>query len=186
MDTDESKKMNQKLLLSFIAGLIVGGGVTWFVIGSEVLSPTVDDVEDTTMTDTTGNAAGGDSSRDENGSTVMGTDNDRIIVEDQLAGDRVLLREVELTNASWVVVHEETDSFLGNALGAARLDPGVYEGGYVELLRNTETGSTYHVLMYQDNGDKEFNLDEDSIVVDAEGNSVCAIFEAIRVDRKTN
>jgi DNA-binding helix-hairpin-helix protein with protein kinase domain len=183
MDNNEQRKMNQKMAFSFLAGLVVGGGLMWFIIGTEVLSPTINNNDNVLTESMEEKVSGGVGKLNTN---TLGAQNNRLVVEDQLAGDRVLLKEVELDSASWVVVHEEVNALLGNALGAARFDKGSYTGGYVELLRNTEIGATYHVLIYKDNGDKKFNFDNDTVVTDAEGNSVGAIFEVIRLDRKTN
>lgn len=107
-----------------------------------------------------------------------------VTVPDQLAGDRVLLQTVTFAKTGWAVVHEDLDGALGNALGAQRLEPGTHDNVHVELLRNTETGNRYHVVLYADDGDGEFNLKSDMPLHDENGALIEGSFEAIYVDRK--
>ena len=167
---DEDKAGNSKIVGSFIAGFIIGIGIM-FLIGDRVPSL---------------NGNGGDDNVNGSGvgSTLM-SENNSIAVLDQLPGERVLLSGVSLENDGWVVIHEEVNGALGNALGAQRFDAGVREKGYVKLLRNTEANQTYHALLYDDNGDKEFNLEDDRPLRDSLGEFIESVFKVVHVDRKT-
>ena len=167
----DDKVQSGKLVGSFIAGLIIGVGVM-FLIGSSDLKPN---------TDVVGKELGGIS----NDGMTLKSENGSISVSDQLSGDRVLLDEVSFESVGWVVIHEENNGVLGNALGARRFDAGLNKKGYVKLLRNTEIDQTYHALLYNDNGDKEFNLENDMPLRDSAGGFIEAVFNVVRVDRKS-
>ena len=159
-----------KVVLSFIVGIVIGSTGTWIALGSTVLSPTIfinsfESLEDVALINT----------------TLL----EYIVVEDQLAGDRVLIKEIALTDSGWAVVHEDAGGIPGNALGAQRFDKGVHSGT-IDLLRNTNIDQSYYVLLYRDNGDREFDLVTDSIVIDTDDNPVGDTFRVIKIDRKIN
>lgn len=81
-----------------------------------------------------------------------------VVVQSQQAGGLVRVDSVTITRPSWVVVREE-----GWILGAARLDQSATEVT-VPLLRETESGNTYEVVVYVDDGDKEFDHLADVLV----------------------
>lgn len=159
-----------KVALSFIIGLVLGSVVTWAALGNTALSPTMPTntselPENTTLTDS--------------------TSLEYIVVEDQLAGTSVLIKEIGLSASSWAVVHEDIGGVPGNALGAQRFDKGVHSGT-IKLLRSTNVDQNYYVFLYRDNGDRKFDLETDSFVMDDEGTPVTDTFQAIRIDRKIN
>jgi len=67
---------------------------------------------------------------------------------------------------------------MANALGAVRRDSGVSADVLVRLLRATVSGGTYAVVLYNDNGDRQFNLSQDFPLKDAEGKYVMSTFSA--------
>ena len=99
-----------------------------------------------------------------------------LAVVDQASGMSVQVGNVEFAVPGWVVVHETEGGHVLNALGAARLDAGSYTGVIVELLRTTEPGGSYAVILYSDNGNKEFEIRGDLPIIDIEGNPVMKTF----------
>ncbi|MBI4068238.1 hypothetical protein HY413_02420 [Candidatus Kaiserbacteria bacterium] len=97
-------------------------------------------------------------------------------VQDQNAGAAVSVDHVAMEQAGWVVVHEIENGHVLNALGAARLDAGAHSDVGVELLRGTEPGGRYAVILYSDNGDKQFEVHADLPVIDTAGNPVMQSF----------
>lgn len=89
-----------------------------------------------------------------------------VTVSNQNSGNVVLVQSVVLREDGWVAVREIIDSEMGNILGAARLSSGMYENVKVELLRPTEGGEEYSVVIYRDNGDRNFDFNFDSLVID--------------------
>ena len=161
---------HSRVVLSFVIGFVLGSVTTWIALGSTAFSPTIliDSPEllgDATMT--------------------ASTSLEYVIVEDQLAGDRVLIKEIALTDSGWAVVHEDAGGVPGNALGAQRFDKGVHSGT-IYLLRNTEADQGYYILLYRDNGDRKFDLETDILITDAEASPIKSTFQVIRIDRKIN
>ena len=99
-----------------------------------------------------------------------------VAVVTQPSGELVRITRVQLPDAGWVVVHETQQGFVGNALGAARRDAGVHEGFSVPLLRATTPGTQYWIVLYRDNGDREFSLRDDFPFRDTAGNPITASF----------
>lgn len=91
-----------------------------------------------------------------------------LVVENQPAGVLVIVQYAAVDEGQWVVIHEDREGTLGNVLGAARFTGGTTEGA-VELLRGTSAGSTYHAILYADNGDRAFSLSDDTPLSDASG-----------------
>lgn len=104
--------------------------------------------------------------------------NNAIVVNDQNVGIIVDIETVVLENDSWVVIHEDNDGVLGNALGAQLFLQGD-NSGKVELLRGMESGRVYYAVIRQDDGDRAFDLEEDTLVSDKEGNIIQVRFNTL-------
>ncbi len=104
---------------------------------------------------------------------------DMISVDTQTAGNTVLVRKVNLQageKGGWIAVHEISDGVVVNALGAARRESGEYVDTVVYLLRNTIKGGTYAIVLYSDDGDKQFNMKTDTPLTDDNGKYIMSIF----------
>ncbi len=99
-----------------------------------------------------------------------------VTVHNQGAGDHVLVAHVQTDNDGWIVVHEENNGVISNALGAARLNAGVHEAVSVPLLRNTTPEQRYWVVLYIDNGDRAFSLATDTPTFDEAGEPIMVPF----------
>ncbi|MEK7628145.1 MAG: hypothetical protein AAB421_01865 [Patescibacteria group bacterium] len=111
------------------------------------------------------------------GKPIVAQESTSLTVNSQQAGGVVKVDEVHFQSAGWLVVHEIVAGHVGNALGAARLDTGVHTAVAIELLRATEPAKEYIVIVYADNGNKEFDIRGDLPVLDAEGNPVMSNFK---------
>jgi hypothetical protein len=96
-------------------------------------------------------------------------------VSDQAAGGAVYVSQMSLMSPSWVAVREDVDGQLGNILGAGWYADGS-QNGTIELLRETEADNIYYAVIYQDNGDKEFDYNTDHLVKDVEGSILVTKF----------
>lgn len=90
-----------------------------------------------------------------------------LTVSSQAAGMSVLVDAVTVPPPGvWVAVRDvNPDGSLGNVLGAARAH-GPVSGFEVPLLRSTEPGTRYAVMLYRENGDGVFDPQNDSVYVD--------------------
>lgn len=175
--TEEKKREVQKTVVAFVAGLIIGGLFVW-VFSS---APSAEREEERMASNEQGEHAMEDEIGESSSPVApVVVEGGSIVVPDQPAGVNVTLGEVEYPTAGgWVVVHEDRDGELGNALGAARFraSEGLVPTS-VRLLRTTVAGMTYHVLLYSENGDKEFSLDSDLPLSTADGTPVETSFVA--------
>lgn len=102
---------------------------------------------------------------------------DAISVEPQRAGGGVRIASVALKDPSWVVVHEDKNGAPGNILGAGWFSAGTHTDIMVELLRGTEPGKKYYVMLHEDGGaDKSFDKDTDKALQDPNGNIIMTTF----------
>ncbi|NTV22198.1 MAG: hypothetical protein HGB03_01340 [Candidatus Yonathbacteria bacterium] len=102
-------------------------------------------------------------------------------VGEQPEGMHVFLNAVSTDRTIWVAVRELHNGGLWNILGASRLDAGVYDGVWVELLRNTFGGQTYAIVIYEDDGDKVFDHTKDIMLPGTNGDGIVATFGVIRI-----
>jgi len=107
-----------------------------------------------------------ESSSDENESDATVSEDASVSVPDQAAGPVVVIDEVTFpTNDGWIAVRDFDDGVSGRILGAARysVDVGLVPSD-VNLLRATEAGNTYQVVFYTENGDRAFDLADDTLI----------------------
>ncbi len=188
---------NQKTVVAFIAGLLIGGLLVWvFSVAPGKKNNNALDTQGTT-TDEQGAMTASTSDTNVTGdkgadtkmtntttmpATTVATGAGSIVVEDQKAGWTVALGAVTMPVANgWLVVHDtNADGSLGKILGAARYSS--KEGlkpTAVSLLRATVAGKTYAVVVYSENGDHVFDpKNEDKLVMTADGKSVSDMFKA--------
>ncbi len=95
--------------------------------------------------------------------TVGVNTGEEVHVDNQPAGDSVRVVEARLSRVSWIAVRDDLRIY-----GAARVTPPIGGGTMtditVPLLRNTEAGKTYKVVVYADDGDLVFDFKKDALV----------------------
>lgn len=165
-------RVNQKIIISFILGIVVGLGGFWMFNATKAINKVA---EDTQQEFTEIVVPKQESVINKEFSSSGLVKNDSIVVLDQPAGNTVVFEKVIFEDSGWVVIHEGTISRVGNALGAARFDAGEYSGT-VSLLRPTKKGEVYRAVLYHDNGDKEFNLDSDFPILQNVNEPVLTMF----------
>ncbi|MEK7505362.1 MAG: hypothetical protein AAB597_00490 [Patescibacteria group bacterium] len=186
---------NQKVAIGVVVGLVLGLGVGWF--GYQYMGSSKNSIKSANSIETDYGSEDGDNSL-ASAVAVSGvgsmTDSEQpisppapiagsaissaVVVNDQQAGMVVEATMVTFTTPGWLVVHEDNAGALGNALGAARFDKGVFLGE-VPLLRATVVGKTYHAVLYVDDGDKQFDLKKDVMMKDVDSKMVEDTFRAL-------
>lgn len=181
--SEEEKQESQKTIVSFIAGLLIGGLLVWIFGGDSQSKEQADDTSDPTVevnldenqnsSDKTENNTAATSQNTTNTSTdtdepvaetpVLQTGDGKIVVNNQPAGSVVnLTSAVFPQDEGWIGVRDYENGQLTGLLGVARFSK---EQGLVpesvELLRNTESGKEYAVVFYTESGDREFSLADD-------------------------
>ena len=167
-----SDKTNWFIIGAGVLIVLVGG---WWVMtnnGSQIGTPTAT----TTAPSDTSSVPAANSGVAGTPSTVL--NGEAVSVGDQPAGSFTSVTSATLTSMGWLAVRDQD----GRVLGAARLEPGTYEAVQIELLRNTVSGEEYQVLIYIDDGDKQFDLHKDTLVTNADGSVAGAAFTALYGD----
>ena len=153
--------MQQKLVLVFIAGAIVGGALVLLYEHVNDIVPML-----------------GSSATSSTTNSHFPSTNGALAVSNQAAGDTVTVDSVTVPPPGvWVAVVEVMpDGSLGNVLGAA-LARGPRSNVSVQLLRATLPGHNYAVELYRDDGNGTFVLGQDSVYIDFDtGQRVVAPF----------
>jgi hypothetical protein len=186
MDDSSSKRDRLKAVVLLLIGFIIGFAAHAFTTTQDVSPDATDTSTSTSETEmSTSSSMSGDEmtsdSDSSNTSAVDATANNAelegfsLSVKDQSAGNIVHVSQVTLENDAWVAIREDADGGLGNILGAGWYPKGRYTVS-VELLRETEVDGMYYAVIYQDNGDKEFDYTEDTLVTGDDGKVLVAKF----------
>jgi hypothetical protein len=93
------------------------------------------------------------------------TNTNTVEVSDQPAGRAVMVKRISLEKTSWIAVRDFKDGKIGNVLGASRKEKGTMQDVIIDLLRSTEPGQQYAVVIFTDNGDGAFSTKTDTPVL---------------------
>lgn len=177
---NQSSKEAQKTIISFIAGLIIGGLLVWVFGGTNGDTPT-DELSDSTIeeidtsddtedagTDEEDSTAPTSTEDADNGFTSAESGSGSIDVSDQPAGSSVTLEgAVFPSDEGWIGVRDYVNGQLGSILGVSRFSR---EQGRlpntINLQRATEAGREYAIVFYRESGDRKFNLAQDELIED--------------------
>lgn len=180
--SEQEKQENQKTIVAFAAGLLVGGLLVWIFGGSpksekledqQMNSATTTQSATSTATDASSSNSGANSSTTGSNTSkpaatvakpVLQTGEGKVSVADQKAGTSVKLESATFpTDEGWIGVRDYQNGQLGSILGVARFSKS--QGlvpQQIELQRATKAGSTYAIVFYSENGDRVFNLAKDA------------------------
>jgi len=165
-----------KIALTFIGGFLIGFVLLWgwnsysnktnLNVEPQTTAPTEMEAQETTLAETVTNE------------NIEGAvESTSIDVRDQLAGNFATVAATTLSVDGWIVVHEESEGHITNALGAIRRDAGTYQDVEVPLLRATTAGTRYWVVLYSDDGDRQFSLATDFPLRTSEGSPITSSFQ---------
>lgn len=163
---DEKQQEGQKTIVAFVVGLLIGGMLVWAFSGPEnTAQKATNDVNTPATTET-------ESSNDSNESTDVESPTERptlqvgtgnITVNDQAAGATITLENATYpVSEGWIGVREFDNEQLGFILGVVRFSEsqGLVPENII-LQRPTTAGKQYAVVVYTEDGDRQFNLATD-------------------------
>ncbi len=171
----EDKQEGQKTVVSFVVGLLIGGLLVWAFSSPAEDTPKKDTINKATEekveaeTENTDNIKvevsdkGGNQVVVEPVKAVLTVGEGKISVLNQVASASVKLDGATYPVAEgWVGVRDYQNGQLGALLGVVRFSE---EQGLVPsviiLQRATKAGNEYAIVVYKENGDRQFNLAED-------------------------
>ncbi len=170
----EEKQEGQKTVVSFVVGLLIGGLLVWAFSSpaddhkeaekkSTSTSAAMTDKKDAESTSSTESEPVTTTESEEAPRPVLAVGEGKISVGNQAAARTVSLAGATYPVAEgWVGVRDYQNDRLGGLLGVVRFSES--QGlvpSEITLQRPTTAGNQYAVVVYQENGDRQFNLAED-------------------------
>lgn len=179
MTTDVEKQEGQKTVVSFAAGLLIGGLLVWAFSGSPETDNTRtidaqnndDTTEETSTEDSSEDSANtqttGETSNESPDTTTNSTDETAAMevgdasveLTDTSAGSLLTLDGATFPTAEgWIGVRTYTDGTVGSILGVSRYseEQGLIPS-QIELLSPMVAGRDYAVVFFSEDGDRDFN-----------------------------
>ncbi len=181
--SEQEKQENQKTIVAFAAGLLIGGLLVWVFGGTP--NPAEVEVADETETEATQEVEETDETPSQSNESedeeevattpVLQTGDGDVDVDNQSAGTVIALNSATFpSDEGWVGVRDYANDQLGGLLGVARYSK---EQGLVPeeiiLQRATQSGNTYAIVFYSENGDRTFSLANDTQI-----DGIAGTFEA--------
>ena len=168
MSEAQNTKDGQKTVVTFIAGLIIGGLLVWVFSGDDARAPKQNDDEqnDVAAEVTEGESIDVAVENVEVSTPTLQTGDGAVAVSDQAASSVVSIDSATFpSDEGWIGVRDYQDGELGFVLGVARFSK---EQGLIpediQLLTPTVAGKTYAVVFYSESGDRTFDLRNDVMV----------------------
>lgn len=166
----DEKQEGQKTIVSFIVGLLIGGLLVWAFSGPAASAPevneTANETEETEEMDSEAEEMDEDEGDTESTTTPVATlpiGDGSVTVTDQSASNRIALSSVTYPiSEGWIGVRDYQSGQLGSLLGVVRFSEsqGLVPDEIV-LQRSTVAGQEYAVVLYTENGDRQFSLADD-------------------------
>ncbi len=169
----EEKQEGQKTVVSFVVGLLIGGLLVWAFSSPADKAPVTEKNETEQTKSAESNDRETNTEAEVNATTeevapvaekpVLPVGAGKITVKDQPASAAVVLDAATYpVSEGWVGVRDYENEQLGGLLGVVRFseEQGLVPSQIV-LQRPTTAGRTYAVVVYEENGDRQFNLAED-------------------------
>lgn len=177
----EEKQEGQKTIVSFIVGLLIGGLLVWAFSGPSAETPdtkvdsdkeqTEDKEENDSNEDESEEKVDGDSMSASVTKSVttkkdepkLSVGDGKVVVSDQPASKAIKMESATYpVGEGWIGVREYDNGQLGYILGVVRFseEQGLVPSDII-LQRSTTAGKEYAVVVYEENGDRNFNLADD-------------------------
>jgi hypothetical protein len=167
----EEKQDNQKTIVAFVVGLLIGGLLVWAFSSPDDKSKTnTDEKQDTEESAAVINATEQDDESQvttnesgDKGPATLPVGEGKVIIKDQPAGTIVDMESATYpVGEGWIGIRQYKDDKLGYILGVVRFSEsqGLVPSEII-LQAPTTAGNKYAVVIFTENGDFDFNLAND-------------------------
>ncbi len=168
---ETTKPEDKKTVIAFIVGLLIGGLLVWAFSGPAASAPRDEERKDEkteegkTATKTEGERST-DATTDEttDAPAALAIGEGSVTIGDKKAGMTVPLADVTYpVEEGWIGIRNYTDGRLGYILGVVRFSKSQgLNPSEIVLQTPTRAGAEYAVVMYTEDGDRQFNLAADT------------------------
>ena len=97
-------------------------------------------------------------------------------IEEQNAGDLIKIKSLTFAEDGWLVVYTDENDQPKNILSAYRFSKGSVEYWDMSLIKNLEANTKYHVVVFNEDGDRRFDYTKDQRVLDEDGQAMSVSF----------
>ena len=158
----DTSVFSQKVIISFVLGICIGAGSMWvWVSNNEAMLENITDVDAVTKM------------------TITNTNKNSTVVKEQTSGLSVSIDSVSFEEDGWVAIHEDNNGVPGNILGAQLFVAGDHTNVVVDLLRGTMSDATYYAMLHSENGDRAFNVRNDTPLLGLDGQPIMTAFQTL-------
>jgi hypothetical protein len=184
----EQQQNNQKTIVAFIAGLVIGALLMW-VFGAQpkkdansdmAQDDTQEQTSDTSTAESSSNTGGEGSAAVSVAKPTVTAGAGSVAVANQKAGAKVALGDIKYpSEAGWLAVHAVEGGAMGGVLGASRYN--TMDGlapTSIDLLAPTVAGAEYWVVFHEDNKDGKYTSAGDKVMMGADGKPLATSFKA--------
>lgn len=175
MAAEEQQQDGQKTLVAFIVGLLIGGMLVWAFGGDPATAPateTPEASEEATEDGTSEAETEANETNDQPASVIeavrepaptLSVGQGAVEVSDQSASAKIALESATYpVSEGWIGVREYNNDQLGYILGVVRFSEsqGLVPNEII-LQRATTPGNRYAIVIFTEDGDRNFNLAND-------------------------
>jgi hypothetical protein len=164
--SEQEKQENQKTIVAFAAGLLIGGLLVWIFGGQPNDKHEEEKMEEQKKGEEVkvSEVAGETKEEVMEAKPEMAVGEGKVEVKDQAVAKVVALDSVTFpSDEGWIGVRDYADGKIGYILGVARYSKS--QGlipAQVALQRSTIAGKEYAIVFFKENGDKKFNATQDT------------------------
>jgi hypothetical protein len=168
---ENTRPEDKKTVIAFIVGLLIGGLLVWAFSGPTASAPRDTDRKDEKTEDRKNDAKTEDTQSTETSSeeapdapAALEIGEGSVSIGDKKAGMSVPLTGVTYPiEEGWIGIRTYTEGRLGYILGVVRFSQSQGLNPKEIILQTpTRAGSEYAVVMYTEDGDRQFNLAADT------------------------
>lgn len=167
--------------IAFLLGVIAGAGVYGVLLDKGIVGER--SVKQETNSSVNKQAVGKETTKTPEVKaplTILVAEDDvSLVIVDQPADTRVVVSMIILKRSGWIAVHDlNADDSFGKILGARHFEEGQSFAQTVALLRATEEGKRYALVLHADDGDAKFDHTTEVPAKDKKGKFVFEAFTA--------